>query len=145
TAAGAKGAAAPAVAGQTLPRVVLPTTAGGTASDLSLLGKPTVGTVLSTWAPATTESLPAFDRLHSNGDMNVVALVLGERLRRVQSLLGRSGYELPVVVDADVVLGGVLGVPNAPTHYIMDRRGVIRRVLTGVVSAEQLVSALSEL
>jgi hypothetical protein len=132
-----------AIVGKAMPGFELPTTNGGTLSAVGLLGKPTVVTVLSTWAPSANEQLPTLAKLQSNGDLNVVPMVMGERMGRVEAFLGRSGYEtVNVMVDADAALTQSLGVPGLPTHYILDRKGKVKAVLTGVLSANQLLAQL---
>ena len=46
-----------------LPRFSLPSTNGQTVTDVSLLGRPTVMTVMTTWAPSSAEQLAQLDRL----------------------------------------------------------------------------------
>jgi hypothetical protein len=128
--------------GKTLPNFSLPTTNGHMTTAVGLLGRPTLVTVLSTWSPATSEQLAALDKLQENHDLNVVPLVLGERTSRVQAFLGRSGYDTDVTVDADVTLGALLGTPSLPTHYLLDRKGVVQAVWTGVVPYDRLLTQL---
>lgn len=128
--------------GKPLPNFSLPSTGGTMVSPVGLLGKPTVVTVMSTWAPTTSEQLPAIVKLQKNTDVNVVPMVLGERAGRVQAYTGRTGYDVNVVIDADATLGPVLGVPSIPTHYIVDRKGIVRQVVTGVVTIERLQDLL---
>jgi hypothetical protein len=40
------------------------------------------------------------------------------------------------------VLGQALGTPSLPTHYVVDRKGVVRAVVTGVVPAQKLLDLL---
>jgi hypothetical protein len=139
----AKGAQATAsIVGHSLPSFNLPSTGGGTVSMVGLLGKPTLVTVLSTWAPAMSEQLPALEQLQANHDLNIVPLVLGERSSRVQAYLGRAGSDLSMVIDADATLGLALGAPNLPTHYVLDRKGIVRAVFTGAVPAQVLLDKL---
>jgi hypothetical protein len=140
--AGAAAAGGGVLVGHSFPAFDLPNTAGGTTGTVGLLGKPTLVTVMSTWAPSTSEQMPALARLQANHDLNVVPLMLGERPARVQAFLGRSGYDVDVTIDGDAVLGQALGTPSLPTHYVVDRKGVVRAVVTGVVPAQKLLDLL---
>jgi hypothetical protein len=124
--------------GKSLPTFQLPETGGGTKQTVGLLGKPTVVTVLSTWAPGTSDQLTALAKLAVNKDVNVVPMVIGERIGRVKAYLARGNYGLAAIVDADATLSDQLGVASPPTHYILDRRGMVKAVVSGLWSDEQL-------
>ncbi len=133
-----------ALEGKPLPVFRLPNTAGATVQTVGLLGKPTVLTVLSTWAPGTSEQLGVLDTLYQNPNVNVVPLMLGERMGRVQAFVARGDYAVPVLVDADASLSDALGVPGPPVHYFLDRRGKVTRVVTGILSADELLQQLAK-
>jgi peroxiredoxin len=135
--------------GQSLPGFELPATTNlgdaGVISQVGLLGKPTLVTCLATWVPSANEQLPALAALQADHTVNVVPLIRGERVSRVQAFLNRAGLTTTATVDADAILSQALGVPSVPTHYLIDRNGVIRQVLTGVQTEGQLQAALARL
>ncbi|HSX02747.1 MAG TPA: Ig-like domain-containing protein [Candidatus Saccharimonadia bacterium] len=144
-------ASAPATGliGQAWPSFDLPaTTAAGATIDttrLSLLGQPTLVTALALWAPSANEQLPALAALQTQHQFNVVPLVLGERASQAQAFLARANSAATITVDPGADLSQTLGVPSVPVHYLLDRNGIVRRVLWGVVSEADLASALSQL
>lgn len=130
--------------GKAMPAPNYPTTRGAT-STVGLVGKPSVVTVLSTWSPVMSEQLPALATLQPDKRFNVVPLVMGERLNRVRAYLERARYTLSVTVDEQAVLSAKLGTLGAPTHYLVDSRGVVRDIVTGVLSEAELAAALERL
>jgi len=139
-------AVAAALVGKPWPSLSLPATDGGTITSVGLLGRLTVVTVLSSWDPVTNEQLPELAKLaHSNASLAVVPLVMGERIGRVRMFVERGDYGLRAAVDEAASVSEVLGVPAEPTHYLIDRGGVVRSVLVGVKTSEQLEAALTAL
>ncbi|HSX01850.1 MAG TPA: Ig-like domain-containing protein [Candidatus Saccharimonadia bacterium] len=130
--------------GHSLPAFSLATTGGSIVTTASLLAKPTLITVLATWAPPTAEQIPSLVKLQANHDINVLPVTIGERPGQVGVFLDRAGYNLNVALDPDATLNATLGVPSVPTHYILDRRGTVKAVLTGVFTADQLQKALQD-
>jgi peroxiredoxin len=129
--------------GHNLPPFRLPKTDGTVATAVSLQGKPTVVTVLSTWAPSAAEQLPALAKVaRTYSGVNVVPLYLGERAGKVEAALARGGYDLPAIVDSKAILGDQLGVPNVPTQYFVDRTGKVVSVHVGVMPEAELLSRL---
>jgi hypothetical protein len=128
--------------GRSLPAFRLPTTSGGTVTPVGLQGKPTVVTMMSTWAPPADGQLAALAQLQTHHDVNVVPLYLGEHVGRVQTALARGGYELSATVDTAATLSDTLGVPIVPTHYFVDRNGKVGATYTGFLSADQLLARL---
>jgi cytochrome c biogenesis protein CcmG/thiol:disulfide interchange protein DsbE len=156
--AAAMAAVPSSLVGQPLPAFDLPTTNGvvvanavsdaavsANVTKVGLLGKPTLLTTLATWAASTNEQMPVLAALQTHDDINVVALVSGERVSRVRSFLKRGGYEVRATVDASDTLTQYLGVPDVPTHYLMDRDGIVRAVVPGVMNEKDLLAALLKL
>jgi peroxiredoxin len=118
---------------------------GKTISSIDLTGKPTVITALATWHPATSEQLPALAALQANTDLNVVPVALQENAGRARVFAARAGLKLTLAVDPDGVLVDRFGVQSLPTHYFLDRTGVVRKVEVGVLTEKQLLTDLESL
>jgi hypothetical protein len=136
------GGTAGALVGHVLPSFRLPTTSGAIATPVSLTGKPTLVSALATWAPSTAEQLPALAQLGLHDEITVAPLYLGEHTGKVQTALARAGYDLSALVDSSAALTDSLGVPNVPVHYVLDRRGKVVEVISGVTPAERLLASL---
>jgi len=109
------------------------------------LGKPTVVSVMSSWAPATAEQAGALGQLQSNNDINVVPIALQDNADKLRAYNSIAGYNLKWLADPDSLLTATLGTSNLPTHYFIDRNGVIRKVTYGVLTKEQLLNNLTDL
>lgn len=142
----ARGESEPGAVGTSLPLVDLPNTDGGRTTTVGLLGKPTIVTVLSSWSTETNEQLPALMALVAKKGVNVVPMALGERTSRVGAFVERAGAgDLVVTADEAASLSAALGVTAVPTHYILDRKGVVQQVLYGVQSTDALAEALDQI
>jgi hypothetical protein len=132
--------------GARLPLVQLPTTTSGrTVSPADWYGKPTVVVALATWAPVSAEQLSALEKLRENQDINVVALAKQQRPETVAAYLKIAGSKLEAVTDPDGLLSDTLTTPGIPALYFIDRRGIIKKVMVGVRSADAILTELSHL
>ncbi len=131
--------------GGELPRFSLPTATGRTITDIDLLGRPTVISLMTTWAPPSTEQLPLIDALAGNPNINVIPVFALESLEKVKVYRAIGGYQADLVVDQTGLLVSQLPTSNLPTHYFYDRHGRLQKVLVGVLTADQLLNQLSTL
>jgi len=131
--------------GQPVPVFSLSDTNGKQVSSLDFLGKPTVLSVMATWAPQTNEQLKALSDIQPNGDINVEALAAQENAAQVRVYTDISGYKLNWLVDPDSITTKTLNFTSLPTHYFIDRKGVIKNIVTGVLTKQQLLNYVSSL
>jgi hypothetical protein len=128
-----------------LPLVSLPTTTGRTVSPVDWYGKPTVVAVVVTWAPATTEQLGPLAELQTNTDVNVVMLAEQQQTETVAAYLRVAQRSAEAVADPDGLLSDTLAAPGTPTLYLMDRHGIIKKVMVGIHTTDELLTELSRL
>jgi hypothetical protein len=128
-----------------LPLVKLATTAGNQVSPVDWYGKPTVLAAIATWAPSTSEQLSALSVLSANTDVNVVALAGQQRVETVAAYLQVAGSKLETACDPDGLLSDTLTVPGIPALYFIDRHGIIKKVMVGTRSADDMLSELGHL
>ncbi|HEX3082150.1 MAG TPA: hypothetical protein VHQ86_02765 [Candidatus Saccharimonadia bacterium] len=138
-------AGTPVVAGTRLPLVNLPTTAGGTATPVDWYGRPTAVITLATWAPASAEELDAISQLAANTDINVVPVAVQEQSETLAAYLKIAGSSITGVADPDGLFSSTLTVPGVPTIYLIDRHGIIKKVMVGSHTADQILTGLSHL
>lgn len=124
--------------GQRLPAFQLPRTDGGETKSLNLEGKPTVISFITTWSPASKDQLQVLAKLQQDPLYNVVPLVVQEPLPKVGSYLTIAGYKLVVTVDRDGATVPLFKLQDLPTHIFVDRSGVIKKVMVGVLSEEEI-------
>ncbi len=128
-----------------LPLVQLTTTSGRTVSAVDWYGKPTVLATLATWAPLAAEQLGPLEQLSANTDINVVPIAEQQRAETVAAYLHIAGRSLEAVADPDGLLGDTLTAPGIPALYFIDRHGIIKKVMVGVRSADEMLTELSHL
>lgn len=129
-----------------LPQFELVSTDGETVRDVNLLGRPTVLTLLTTWAPGAQEQLPILDDVAASyHEVGVEPVFLLESAAKLAVYRSIGGYRLPLISDRAGVLAKNLPITFAPTHYFINRKGVIKNVVVGVLSKEELFNELSKL
>jgi len=131
--------------GALLPDFALPTSTGSTQRGIDLSGKPTVITLLSTWAPDSQSQIPALAAAQTNHDINVVPIFSQQDPALVTIYLATGGYNLVATIDPDGQLVGPLQVAAVPEHLFVDRTGRIKKVMVGVLSEQDLLSQLGGL
>jgi len=133
------------LSGQITPNFNLTDTNGHKVVTTDLLGKPTSITFLSTWAPSSAEQLSALGTMQNNRDINVELVALQQNAEQVQAFDKMAGYNLTWLSDADSSLTNLFNVPSLPTHYFIDRKGIIRKVVSGVLTQQQILEDLKGL
>ncbi|HSX35792.1 MAG TPA: redoxin domain-containing protein [Patescibacteria group bacterium] len=131
--------------GKQLPDFSLTDTTGATIHAADLLGRPTVISFDSTWAPTTAEQLATLSKLQANQELNVVPVALQESSGLVQAYTEIAGVKLRWLVDPDSTLSASYGVQSMPVHYFVDRKGIIQEVVVGVLNEKQMLDRLTEL
>lgn len=111
---------------------------GSVLKQTQLLGKPTILSVVSTWAPAAQDQLAILNQLDAKL-LHVYAIDSGESASKVGAYLRIAGYDVPVITDSQNRLSAALDVSGLPTTYFLDRRGIVQHVITGVLSKDELL------
>jgi hypothetical protein len=107
-------------------------------TSLDLRGKPTVVTFLNTWLPSATSQMAILDEVVKNQEINALVVVPQETVSSVSIFKERGGYSVPVVADPDGDLVDPLMLRTMPTHIIVNRKGVITAVKSGVFIKDEL-------
>jgi thiol-disulfide isomerase/thioredoxin len=113
----------------------------GTAVYLQdLRGKPMIVNFWATWCPPCVEEMPALEKLHQalSGEVNVVAVNLGEDPEVVKAYLDQHDLVLPVLLDEAAQVAHVLGINYLPATLFVDAKGVVRSSYRGALTAEQM-------
>ena len=120
------------------PRIKLPTTDGKEFDLLKMRGRPSVVTFISTWAPPAVEQLSVLDKLVKDDSIRGIAVSVQESPNQLSLFQRRGNYSIPIVIDKDGVLVEQYNLTSLPTHYFLDRRGVIQRIISGVLSEKEI-------
>lgn len=143
--AAAKSKAAQGLIGHPAPNFTLSKTDGQTVNTVDLLGRPTDLVVMSTWAPSAAEQLSSIAKLQGHQAVNVVPLALQQNAAVVRAYDEIGGYSVNWIVDPDSSTGSSLGSLGMPTHYFINRDGIIKSVSSGVLSEQEILAKLSSL
>lgn len=128
--------------GKEAPLFILPTTQGEEFNLGDLRGKETILTFISTWSPPSLEQILILDRLSDQKNIPLVVVSLQETLSKVSIFQKRGNYKVPIVVDQDGILVEKYQINSLPTHFFLDRGGVVKNVVSGVLSEEELEKAM---
>lgn len=134
-----------ALVGRQVPDFNLTDTTGASVRTIDLLGRPTLISFNATWAPGAAEQLGALSKLQANSDFNILPVALQEGRGRVQAYTDIANVKLKWLVDPDSTLSINYNVLSLPMHYFVDRKGVVRQVVVGVLTEKQLTDRLAGL
>lgn len=128
---------------RTMPDFSLKNLKGATVRPIDYNGKPTLIVFISSWSPPSREQLSGLANLQKNEDINVVPIVSQEGSGKINSILKIAGLSLEMLTDQDSSAVGSFKVQALPTHYFIDRRGVVKKVMVGVLSEDKILETLS--
>ncbi len=131
--------------GETLPEFTLNDTTNTSHNSVNWLGRPTVITMMSTWVPTTAQQVSELSKLAGNHDINILPVGIGESVARLRAYGAIDGSSLTWLADPNGTLAGTLQTGSMPTHYFIDRKGIIRREFSGILSSQQILDYLSDL
>lgn len=121
----------------------LKTVTGGEFSSYSLRGKSSSISFINTWSPASFEQISLLNG-QQNDSANDVIILSEETQARAQVFQKKGNYQLPFLFDPDGTLVEPYRMSSVPVHYILDKKGVVRRVINGVVTPEELAEIRSQ-
>ncbi len=131
--------------GRVAPDLIAATDIDGAPVTLAALrGRPVWLTFGASWCAPCRAEAPDLEQAHRAG-LAVVAVYMTEDAASVRAFAGRLGLTYTQVPDVDTRLAASYRVMGVPTHYLLDRDGVLRSVQAGAVPPErirELVAAL---
>jgi hypothetical protein len=111
-------------------------------NNMSLRGKPTIVTLLNSWSPQTFSQLPVLEALQKLNDINVLVIFPQESESIIKLLKVRGGYSINMASDADGITIVQTNIENLPAHFFLDRRGIVRKIKSGILNTSDLVDTL---
>lgn len=131
---------AAALENQPAPDFSLPNEAGVDVKLSDLRGSVVVLDFWATWCPPCREGLPMLDKLASeraDKPLKILAVNLGETKDVVADFKAQTSLGLAVLFDPDSKVGGLYKVSGIPQTVVIDKEGVVRRVIIGFNPAEK--------
>jgi Purple acid Phosphatase, N-terminal domain len=117
---------------------------GGIDSN-SLRGRSTLVSVTSSWHPQTVEQLSVLETVAGSGIVDSVVILSEESETSVSIFAKRANYSFPLIADPDGVLVKPMSLTSLPTHYFVNRKGVIMKVKTGLLSKAEIEQILNDI
>ncbi len=111
-------------------------------SSLDLRGKPTLITLLNTWSPITSPQISILDTLKTLSSVHTIVIVPQESTASVATFMKRGSYDVRIVADPDGILVDSVMYRTSPTHIFVDRKGIIKFVITGLVTKEEILEEI---
>ena len=115
----------------------------GTFESVTLRGHSSVLSFVNTWSDSSIEQISILDKFPRPNQIGTV--VVQDNLSRIKILAKRGEYDLNLAIDEDGLLVDDFGIFTLPTHVFMDRKGVIKRVVPGVLTEEEIEKNLLDI
>lgn len=130
--------------GEVLPRFSLPGTSEGISSS-ELLGERSIVSFINTWSPPAVEQVPILDKYYSQKPVSHVIIAVEETIPKITVFQRRGGYTSQILSDRDGELVEDYFITSLPKHLFVDRRGVVQKVVNGVLNQEELEELLRDI
>jgi peroxiredoxin len=111
-------------------------------------GRPVLINAWATWCPPCKAEMPAlhdFYRAHQAEGFTLLAVNAGEAPAQVSSFIRQMGFTFPVLLDPNTAVLTELGVRGFPTSIIVGRDGTVKKIHTGILTANQLQTEIAPL
>lgn len=108
-------------------------------SNSQLYGKLSVVTVMSLWHPDTIPQMEILEDLSKSGAVQSIPIITQTTPGSASVLTKRGNYSIPVLADPDGELLDPLKITSYPTHYFVNRKGVVVGMRTGLLDIDSLI------
>lgn len=113
-------------------------------TDSDIRGQTSIITFISTWSPLALDQIAVFDAVAESENLSIYVVTTQESEARVAVFSERGGYVIPVWADPDGITALDFDVRTLPTHFVLNRRGVIEKRVSGVLNRQELLELLEE-
>ncbi|MCH8748241.1 redoxin domain-containing protein [Patescibacteria group bacterium] len=106
--------------------------------------KPVVLDFWASWCPNCQRDMPQLNRLYQEyqGQFEVIGINLQESRDKVEKYVQQKNISFPVVLDPDRQATYAYGVQYTNLHVLIDKAGVVVKVVPGDISESDIVSLL---
>ncbi len=140
---------ATATVGEIAPDFKLQNLEGKAVSLRSFGDKPVLINFWATWCSACVYEMPFLEQIHeewSEKGLVMLAINVGESPAKIQSLLKRYNFSIPVLLDTTETVARKYGVTGWPTTFLIDRDGVVQdRVIGAFPNKAEIEKRLSKI
>ncbi len=126
--------------GQPAPAWSEPTSQGTTLALASLRGRVVYLNFFASWCPPCNEEAPAIEALqreYGSKGLQVVGVDVLENARKAALFRAQHRLSYPALVD-DGALRDQYAVNGLPVHVFIDRSGVVRNIVVGEISPQDM-------
>lgn len=123
-----------AIKDQPAPDFMLTDLRGGEWQLSDLRGKLVFINFWATWCPPCIQELPSMNALNKRMDaasFQMLTILYNDRPELGQSMVNKSGYTFPVLIDPDSSVGKQYGLTGVPETFIVDPQGILREKFIG--------------
>ena len=123
-----------AIKGQPSPDFILTDIKGKDWQLSSLHGKVVFINFWATWCPPCLQELPSMEALNksmADKPFQMLTILYNDRPEFGQSLVSKSGYNFPVLIDSDSSTAKEYRLTGVPETYIVDTQGILREKFIG--------------
>lgn len=109
----------------------------------SFKGKPTVLTFSAIWSPENAQQISILQNLTKNQkNINAVPVMVQEKVSKTGIFEKVGSYNIKIFSDPDGELSAKLNIFNMPTHVFLDRKGIVKKIVPGVLTEDELLENL---
>jgi len=106
-----------------------------------LRGKPVLVNFWATWCPPCRAEVPEIQRAYEKykaGGFVVVAVNVQESTSAVAKFMEDFGMTFTVAIDSSGAVGRLYRVSGIPASFFVDRKGIVREIFVGALTAAEL-------
>ncbi len=101
----------------------------------------------ATWCPPCRAEMPDIEKVHQkykDQDVVVLGVDLRENASTVRAFVEDGGYTWVFLLDTTGEVGSMYSVSAIPTSYFVDKKGIIRAVTIGGMTAATIEAKLAQ-
>ena len=121
----------------------------GTTTRLSdLRGQPVWLSFWASWCPPCRVENPDVDAIYrqmKDRGLVMIAVDMGESPAEIKSYLELTGYTFPVGLDTSYAITNLYQINGIPTHFFIDRAGIIADMRVGTIDREATLARIEKL
>ncbi len=102
----------------------------------------------ATWCPSCRAENPDIDEVYREKQeqgLVLITLSIGEDAGTVRDYMERTGFTFPVGLDRDTAIAATYRIVGVPTHYFVDRDGILRDWRIGGMSKKTMEKKVEEI